>query len=200
METDKKQICTWCNKKTPAYNSILIPGETRNFRVCLHCYNQEISKVAGIEYDQVQLHPVILKDRDDMDHKFHFSLKLMGDIQLLKAVEMQDGRPCGYEFSMTGETSDGIFLLFSNLYTKMLTALDQKHISKNLDTGQWQITPENRVKGQIRFSRESNGSSGTPAICIDGKILSWEEFGRMLVTYEGFNFKLHIIDNEEANE
>ncbi len=156
--------------------------------------------MAGIEYDQVQLHPVILKDRDDMDHKFHFSLKLMGDIQLLKAVEMQDGCPCGYEFSMTGETSHGIFLLFSNLYTQMLTALDRKHIFKNPDTGQWQITPENTVKGQIRFSRQSNGSPGTPSMCIDGKTLSWEEFGRMLMTYEGSSFKLHIIDDGETSE
>jgi hypothetical protein len=32
---------------------------------------------------------------------------------------------------------------------------------------------------------------------IDGKELSWEEFGRMLMTYEGFQFKLAILDRSD---
>lgn len=42
-----------------------------------------------------------------------------------------------------------------------------------------------------------NGASGPPLLVIDGKSLSWDEFGRMLMTYEGFNFRLEIFDRSE---
>jgi hypothetical protein len=32
---------------------------------------------------------------------------------------------------------------------------------------------------------------------IDGKKIKWDEFGRMLMTYEGFNFKLEIFDKSD---
>jgi hypothetical protein len=34
-------------------------------------------------------------------------------------------------------------------------------------------------------------------IVIDGKEIRWDEFGRMLRTFEGFNFKLEIFDRSE---
>lgn len=200
MPTDKKEKCAWCNKKAPSHNAILIHGETKNLRVCLHCYNREISKVAGIEYDPVQLHPIVLKDRDDINHEFHFSLRLMGDTQVLTALEMREDRPEGYEFTMTGDTQDGIFPLFSILYTKMLSALGRKHIFNDPDTGQWRITEENRLYGQIASSGESTGSDGTPVMIIDGKKISWNDLGRMLMTYEGSNFKLQIMDDSDGDQ
>jgi len=30
-----------------------------------------------------------------------------------------------------------------------------------------------------------------------GENISWEEFGRMLMTYEGFNFRMEIVDSTE---
>ena len=198
MTLDKKEKCTWCNKKAPAHNSILVPGETQNFRICLHCYNQEISKATGIEYDPIQLHPVILKDRDGKDHDFHFSLRLMGDEQVLTAFEMKEDRPAGYELSMMGNTEDGIFPLFSALYIKMLNALAKKHIFKNPNTEEWEIRREDTVRGRIACPEESGEDQSTPAMIIDGKSVSWNDFGRMLMTYEGSDFKLRLIDNSEG--
>jgi hypothetical protein len=34
-------------------------------------------------------------------------------------------------------------------------------------------------------------------LVIDGKEIEWIEFGKMLSTYEGFNFKLDIFDKTE---
>jgi hypothetical protein len=36
-----------------------------------------------------------------------------------------------------------------------------------------------------------------PLIVIDGKEIKWEDFGKMLMTYEGFNFKLEIVDKSD---
>jgi hypothetical protein len=32
---------------------------------------------------------------------------------------------------------------------------------------------------------------------VDGREISWEEFGRMLLTFEGGQFKLQIFDRSE---
>ena len=36
--------------------------------------------------------------------------------------------------------------------------------------------------------------SRAPMLVIHGKEVSWEDFGRMLMTFEGFQFKLQIAD------
>jgi hypothetical protein len=36
-----------------------------------------------------------------------------------------------------------------------------------------------------------------PLLVIDGREITWEEFGRMLMTFEGFQFKLNIGDKSE---
>jgi len=36
-----------------------------------------------------------------------------------------------------------------------------------------------------------------PLLVVDGREVSWHEFGRMLMTYEGWNFKLDIFDSNE---
>jgi len=37
-----------------------------------------------------------------------------------------------------------------------------------------------------------------PCRCvIDGREVSWDEFGRMLMTFEGFKFKLEIFETDD---
>lgn len=43
---------------------------------------------------------------------------------------------------------------------------------------------------------DDNGGE-VPCLVIDGKELSWHEFGRMLMAYEGFHFKLEIFEGDE---
>ena len=35
-------------------------------------------------------------------------------------------------------------------------------------------------------------------LIVDGRPLSWDQLGTMLMTYEGFDFKLEIMDTTEA--
>ncbi len=34
-------------------------------------------------------------------------------------------------------------------------------------------------------------------LVIDGEPISWKRFGQMLMTYEGFSFKLEVYDKSE---
>ena len=54
------------------------------------------------------------------------------------------------------------------------------------------------MRGTITCDLESDDDYGhPPLIVIDGKEISWKDFGRMLMTYEGFNFKLEIFDRSD---
>ena len=37
-------------------------------------------------------------------------------------------------------------------------------------------------------------------LVIDGREVSWDEFGKMLMTFEGFQFKLEIVDKSDDLE
>jgi hypothetical protein len=50
----------------------------------------------------------------------------------------------------------------------------------------------------ISSDLESDDYNGNPPlIVIDGREIRWDEFERMLMTYEGFHFKLEIFDRSE---
>ena len=36
-----------------------------------------------------------------------------------------------------------------------------------------------------------------PVVVVDGREFTWEEFGRMLLSFEGWQFRLKIIDRTE---
>lgn len=51
------------------------------------------------------------------------------------------------------------------------------------------------VRGRIDCDLDSEGRM--PQLVIDGREVSWEQFGRMLIGFEGWQFKLEIRDRSE---
>lgn len=78
-------------------------------------------------------------------------------------------------------------------YAKRKT-LSVKHI-KNVGDGHGLQIADMTVRGRI----ECDYSEGEPApsVVVDGQEISWEEFGRMISAYEGWQFKLEIRDRSE---
>jgi hypothetical protein len=46
----------------------------------------------------------------------------------------------------------------------------------------------------------SRHDENLPKVIIDGEEWTWEEFGRLWMTYEGFRFKLEMIDPVDDTE
>jgi hypothetical protein len=51
------------------------------------------------------------------------------------------------------------------------------------------------VRGRIEWDDDRGGR--VPLLVIDGREIDWDEFGRMLMSFEGSQFKLHITDKSE---
>ena len=108
--------CDVCGKATQPYNSIQIQiSLEKGYKcVCLPCYNKDMAKAVGVDFEHVELQPVILKDADGIDHEFHFTVHLQGDNLLLHAFELINKLPAGYEFRIADMLKMGFFLYFQN--------------------------------------------------------------------------------------
>ncbi len=128
------------------------------------------------------------------DHTFHFRTFFLGDRVTITALEIKDGEPEGYEFSEHGHAEVDLFELFAKLVEGMKLELGRKHIEPG-ELLPYQITDQDTVRGRITWDDETDGE--TPCLVIDGKALTWHEFGRMLMSYEGFHFKCEIFEGFE---
>jgi hypothetical protein len=186
-----KEKCSDCGVEVSTYDGVYIStGDTSHF-LCSKCYNRSISEAMGLNFDHLSFHPIILADGDGADHTFSFQTRLFGDKVNIQALEIKKGVPKGYEFSVHGDAEDDLFGLFVKLVDRIRRELERKHIEPS-DLTRYSITNEDIVRGRITWDDDTSGE--VPCLVIDGKELSWHEFGKMLMTYEGFHFKLELFE------
>jgi hypothetical protein len=51
------------------------------------------------------------------------------------------------------------------------------------------------VRGRIEWDEDRDGS--VPVLVIDGREVTWKSFGRMLMSFEGWQFQLKLLDKSE---
>ncbi len=184
--------CERCGCLVQGFESVSFGSENAKELLCLKCYNQTVSDMFGVGFQHQDFPPVTLQDTDGGDHEFHFATRLLGDMLIIEALEMKDGEPDGYRFSVMGDPDEGSLKLYMSLFTRVCHALGRKHIE--LGNLGWRITDDDVVLARIDSDPEIEYDR-VPLLVIDGKDITWEEFGRMLMTYEGFNFRLEIKDS-----
>ena len=161
--------------------------------VCSDCANAEVARSEGLEgFSHPRFEPVRLTDYSGREHEFHFRTRLFGPGVSINAFELLHGVPGGYEFQVIGEPSEDLMVLFGRLIEKTRRALARRHLVEGeLGT---RIADDGVVRGSIDWD-----DSGLPRLQIDGRSIDWEHFGRLLMTYEGWQFHLRLLDpSEEA--
>ena len=186
--------CEDCGQSAPSYDFVSYGSETNGYKqLCSHCFNAEVAKLHGLDdFENFRFEPVGLTDANGATHEFHFQTRLLGPIVTLEAFELRDGSPSGYEFQIVGEPDDDLLALLGKLIEKMRRALSVKHVE---DTPHGLQIIDLLVRGRI----DSDGSSADrmPLLVVDGREITWDEFGRMLMTFEGWQFKLEILDRSD---
>ena len=153
----------------------------------MQCLNTEMAEAMGLEgFDNAKFEPVGLADWTGEVHEFHFRTNLFGTGVALNAFELRDGHPAGYQFQIIGNPEDDLLVLLGRMIQKMRRALYTKHLMD----GQLglQIADHRVVRGMIEWDDADDGRM--PLLIIDGREITWDEFGRMLMSFEGWQFKL----------
>ncbi len=145
------------------------------------------------DFKHMEFEPVRLTDSGGKPHEFHFRTLMFGTGVALDAFELHDGNPAGYQFQVIAEPEEDQLALLGRLIAKLRRALAVQHIADS-EHG-LQITEPLVVRGLIDWDSEKGGS--TPLLVIDGREISWDEFGRMISGFEGFQFKFEVRDKSE---
>jgi hypothetical protein len=72
------------------------------------------------------------------------------------------------------------------IHQRIRLALSTRHIEQQ-EPGDFQATHQT-VRGRISYS------AGEVGFVIDGQFLTLQQFGKMVETFEGFEFRLDILD------
>jgi len=179
----------------PGYDVINYGSMDQGYKeLCGRCFNSEVAKLNELHgFESPAFRPVVLADRGGGLHEFHFRSRLLGDIISLEALEIRDGSPAGYQFQIIGDARDDALALLGGLIERMRRALSIRHLEE-VDHG-LAIADHQTVRGRIDWDEKAEGR--VPLLVMDGREITWKEFGHMLMTFEGFQFKLQISDRSE---
>ena len=110
----------------------------------------------------------------------------------LEAFELKAGVPDGYQFEILGEPDGEPLSLLASLIERMRRSLSVRYLERSEDGAQ--ITGQT-VCGRIEW--DASGDGRVPLLVIDGQDVSWDEFGRMMMSFEGWQFRLAIRDRTD---
>lgn len=190
----RKPRCANCQQNLPSYevvNSVSRKGGTR--RLCQRCSNAEVAAFHRVKFEEADFEPFEVRDADGAIHTFHFSTIFFGPGISLHAFELRDGERCGYQYSVIDKPAAKLQKMHSKLVDKIRRQLSVKHLKPD-EHGQIGIASHKTVRARIDWDEAARG---TPMLVIDGKDIAWEHFGQMLMSYEGWHFKLEIHDQSE---
>ena|SRR5258708_25530848 len=189
--------CETCGKEVPSYDLVNYGSIKTGYReLCGRCFNAHLAQLDDLhQFEHVDLEPVRLVDSSGEMHVFHFRSRLFGPGVALDAFELRDRCPAGYQFQIIGDPEEDLLALLGRLIAKIRRALSVSHMQQNGACG-LQIADHRLVRGRIEWDG-SRDDVRVPLLVIDGREISWEEFGRMMMSFEGWQFRLEIRDKSE---
>jgi hypothetical protein len=193
-EPSDTTVCEACGTAVPTYDVVSYGSIERGYRaLCASCFNAEVARALGLEhFEHVRLEPVVMADCAGEHHEFHFRTRLLGDVMALEAFELRAGVPNGYQFEVVGEPDGETLSLLGSLIQRMRRSLSVRYLESSEDGAR---IADQTVCGRIEWAESGDGRM--PLLVIDGQDVSWDQFGRMLMTFEGWQFRLAIRDWSE---
>ena len=191
--------CEECKRDVPRYDTVVLSSETKGASrdLCSRCFNAVIARNNGIDFQHPDFQPITLHDVDGHTHAFHFRTRYGGNHLAVEAFEIgEDGAPGGFEFQVLGDPEQDPLEIFRELFERMRRTLARKSIEVGELGPQVRSTEEGLVvRAHVEWDDEEQGR--IPLLVIDGKSYSWDEVGRMLSSYEGWQIKMEIYDRSE---
>lgn len=99
----------------------------------------------------------------------------------------------GFDFKVLGELDADQGELLLQLIGKVERGMVESYVEEGtFPNGQRDHSIRSgRLAGRVEWG---SADEGVPLVAIDGKSFTWEEFGKMLMSYEGFQMKLEMLD------
>jgi len=163
--------------------------ELDSIYLCIDCYNM----IMGEELE-VDLEPLIdsfsAKDFQGKSRTFFVERRIAPEGICLEATENLE---FGYKFAVHGELLSNQIELLNKLIAKTRKGISVQQIESDVFPNglEYHTMIHDHFTGLIDYDENFNES---PLVIIDGKSFTWEEVGKMVMAYEGFQIRLKIYD------
>ena len=96
-------LCHTCREPTPPHDMIHYGSIEISYRdLCSRCFNEEVAREGGLNFEHVRFDPVKMTDVAGAFHEFHFRLHLLGDRVSMEDFELKRGRARGGSLCIDG--------------------------------------------------------------------------------------------------
>lgn len=188
-------VCHQCHESVPSYDTIGYAADgTRFHMICSKCFNAIKAQEGGFSFTHVRFSPLDIADADGVAHTFHFQMLLGPSGVRLEAAELINGKPLGYRFRVMGDLEESPFNLLARLLARIQRGLAVRYLTDDPQFGT--CLANHRLRGHIAYDKGTDGR--LPLVIVDGRAITWEEFGEMLMTYEGWPFKLQMLNTPQS--
>jgi hypothetical protein len=189
---DEERRCGLCGKVLRPYDSISVTDVGER---CYRCFNEEVADRLGIAFDNTPIAPIVVADADGVRHRFAIRSMLVGTGHAMYAREVGSRDAAGgYRFEILGDREANAQDLFKLLRDRIRQGLSVRHVHQT-EHG-WQLTPAHRLRGVVEWDSETDGA--LPLLIVDGRTFTWDQIGRMLMTFEGFTLNAIVEDTIEV--
>ena len=189
------ELCESCYNKVSEFYIMKVKVEDtdRYKNICYNCVNNKIAFNLNVDFLPLRSKSVIMRDKEGEEHFFRLRKRIYSEGFVIEAVEFQEGNMKGYKFEVDGELECNQSELEDQMLNKIQKELFTKYIGEEVFFGKKKLViKDGKVTGRIESNLEND--EGIPILVIDGKEYSWNQIGRMLRVYEGFEFKIEMID------
>ena len=187
--------CDACRQPVAAHDVVNYGSMEGGYRqLCGRCFNEAAASQLGLQgFEHMAFEPVRMVSGRGTEHEFQFRTQLFGAGVAIDAFELRDGSPVGYEFQVIGQPDHDPLELLGKLIGKMRRALALTHLD-DTDHG-LQVNDRLILRGTVGSDPDEHHR--VPMVIIDGRQISWDELGRMVATFEGWQFKLEFRDRSD---
>lgn len=190
--------CQWCSKKSDEYGMVALTLNENepSVSICNKCFNEYMANMLDVtDYDGFKKE-VTFVDCDKIEHIFQIIKRITPVGVLWEAIEFLDEERIGYIFKIHQDFEDNPMKVLKELYKRIENGLSRKFIEKEISLGkEFSYLKEDMAEGRIEWDENYEGN--IPKFNIDGEEYSLEELGRIMMAYEGWNFKLEITEPTE---
>jgi hypothetical protein len=160
--------------------------------LCDGCFNARAAALAGMPPPPAPPAPIVLTGPDGRAHRMRFRLLWapVGIELMLDEADVNVGE--GYRFAVLGDFDADVDALVAQVQAIAEREVARQYLEPAEHGTGWMVTEDDEVAGRLVWSDEGRGAPYD--VVIDGRLLTWEEFGAALGPYEGWNFRLVIED------
>ena len=187
------RLCELCQKNDIQVH--LTVSDNKTIHICMECNNNLTAEYMGIELSSFQPESYEFSGIRGKKHIFNIQRRVSPLGIGYEANEVTKGRSPGFTVAVMDSVGCDQQVLLEKLKAKIKKTISKRYLKKSTSPygGKTISIKDSEVAGRFEYNEDADA----PKLVIDGKLISWEEFGRMLNSYEGFQFHLKIIDITE---